>query len=444
MTIRDEIIKEAKKQSTDRGKLMFLGNGSIVAVPGTLNQVYATDAVGHVDVIWNKVAPNSLGYPVWVKQIDKKLQVTEAWDIYNNFAMPKVGPHWWTHAWTPGGSDIVPIAGDQFTPWIVQPSSSTDFTINILRTPIYASGGWLAGGTETYDMASHIPGSGALYVLLSVDASGTIIYTDGGTEASPGALTIADYPALPNGNKPLYLVMLYNGMVAPLSYTPDLATSNFVDLRHMPIETAGSLPTLTPARVVITDGGGIITTDADLIWDADNNCFYMGDAAAYGMLYQSVVGGSSSNQLLSDSVSPVYGAFAFGASTSPSFKGFRARGTSSAPSPVLVNDILAKFRGAGQYDTTLHHWSNVVSEIRLVADENFSVTNQGTRIELWGTPTGSTTEQLMTTIYGDGRIVSANDIEITDATKGIILKDTVTGTRYRISVTGGAVTAAPA
>ncbi len=33
--------------------------------------------------------------------------------------------------------------------------------------------------------------------------------------------------------------------------------------------------------------------------------------------------------------------------------------------------------------------------------------------------------------------VGANDIEITDSTKGIILKDTVTGTRYRIKITSG-------
>jgi hypothetical protein len=50
----------------------------------------------------------------------------------------------------------------------------------------------------------------------------------------------------------------------------------------------------------------------------------------------------------------------------------------------------------------------------------------------------------MVTIYGNGKVVSANDIEITDATKGVILKDTVTGTRYRISVTSGAVIATPA
>jgi hypothetical protein len=444
MTIRDDIIAQAKNESTDRGKLMFLGNGAVVPVPGTLNQVYATDIDGHVSIIYNTVTPNNLNYPVWVKQIDKKMQVTGAWDVYNTYVAPKVGPHWQTHAWGVWGNDIVPVAGDQWTPWIVQPATTTDFTINILRTAIYTSGGWVAASTETHDMTSHIPGSaGARYVLISVAADGTLVYTDGTIEATPSALTPADIPVPPAGNRPLYAVMLYHGMIAPLHYTPDPTTSNFIDLRHMPLITAGSMPTLTGERIVITDGSGAITTDADLIWDAINNCFYMGDAAAYGVIYQAALGGSSTNELISNIVSPVYGAFAFGASISASFKGFRARGTSSAPSPVLINDLLAKFRGAGQYDTTLHHWSNTVSEIRLVADENFTATNQGTRIELWGTPAGATTEQLLVTIYGDGRIVSANDIEITDATKGIILKDTVTGIRYRVSVTSGAVVAVP-
>jgi hypothetical protein len=252
MTLRDDIIKEAKKQSTARGKLMFLGNGTIVPVPGTLNQVYATDIGGRVQVVFNGVVPNLLGYPVWVKLVDKKMQVSEAWNFYNNYVAPKIGPHWWTHAWTPGATDIVPISGDQFSPWLVQPSGAVDFTINIIRTPINASGGWVAGGTETHDMTSHIPGSGACYVLLSVNAAGAVVETDGGTEASPSALTIADYPALPSGNKPLYLIMLYDGMTAPLQDNPSV--SNFTDVRWMQAGGGGSGGGDVFGSASVTDG----------------------------------------------------------------------------------------------------------------------------------------------------------------------------------------------
>ena len=431
MTIKQDVLAEAKRQQTAVRRIMFLGNGTIVAVPGgLLNQVYATDVDLNVNVIFNTAVPNYLDYPVWVELVNKKLQVTSAWDVYGNFVATRVGPHWWTHAFGPGGVDIVPISGDQWLPWIVQPATTTDFTINIYRTPIYTTGGWVAGGVENYDMTSLIPTSGAYYVLMSVESDGIINYTSGPIEATPADLTTADYPALPSGDKPLYLVMLYSGMVPPLQYNP--ALSNFIDVRHMQAGGGGSLPTLDADRVVITDGSGAITTDPNFNYNA-------------GLLVMGAptVPASNPNDLNIVGSYPAFSNWGYDttAGNAPSFLGLRSRGTIGSPAAVTANDVLARFRGKGWYDGSNQSRS---TELRVVADEDFDSSHQGTRIELWGTPDGATTPQLMVTIYGDGRIVSSNDIEITDATKGIILKDTVTGTRYRISVTGGAVTAAPA
>ena len=433
MNIRADILAEAKKQQTAGRRIMFLGNGSVVPVPGGQPfEVYATDVDLHTHTIFNGAVPNNPGQPVWVEMKDKKLQVTGAWNIWNNYIVPQVGPHWHTHAWGAFGSDIIPIAGDQWTPWIVQPATTTDYTINILRTPINTSSGWVAGGTETHDMASHIPGSGARYVLLSVNASGAVVFTDGGTESTPSALTIADYPALPSGNRPLYLIMLYHGMTPPLSYTPNLSTCNFIDLRHMQAAGYGSLPTLDTNRIVVTDGSGAITTNPNLNYNS--GAFVMGAPSV-------PFSNASDFHIVDDYPALVVWGYDATGANAPSFVNVRGLGSVGSPAAVPANTVLARFRGKGWYDGT--HISNS-TELRVVADEDWSGTNQGTRIELWGTPDGATTPQLLTTIYGDGRIVSANDIEITDATKGIILKDTVTGTRYRISVTSGVVTASPA
>src|SRR5208337_3379439 len=109
MNLRQQIVEQAKKEATDRGKLVFMGNGTIVAVPGTLNQIYVTDPNGHVEIVWNLIgAQNVLNHPAWIKLIDKKLQVTELWDVYPNFAYSKVPPHWASHYWKTG-TDIVPI-----------------------------------------------------------------------------------------------------------------------------------------------------------------------------------------------------------------------------------------------------------------------------------------------------------------------------------------------
>ena len=131
MTIRNDIIAQAKKESADRGKLVFMGNGTIVEVPGKQNQIYVTDVNGRTHTVWNTKAQNILNHPAWVKWIDKKAQVTELWDIYTDVAYTKVGPHHSSHEWGAYGADIVRVWGDQWMPWRVEPTSDTGLTVTV-------------------------------------------------------------------------------------------------------------------------------------------------------------------------------------------------------------------------------------------------------------------------------------------------------------------------
>jgi len=233
---------------------MYLGNGTIVAIPGKQNVVYATDLTGNVHEIYNSIAPNDIGQFVWVKKIDQKLQVVGMRHVWSGYVAPQVGPHWFTHAWGPRGTDIIPVSGDQFIPWIVSPGTTYPNVV-VKRTPIPITGGWSPANDETIDLTSHIPASGARYVLLSVNSSGTITVTNGGTVSLPTDLDYTDYPTLPTGERPIYLVVLYHGQTV-LNYNP--SQSDFVDLRWM--QSGGS----SGGGHVIEDEGTPLTQRANL------------------------------------------------------------------------------------------------------------------------------------------------------------------------------------
>ena len=79
---------------------------------------------------------------------------------------------------------------------------------------------------------------------------------------------------------------------------------------------------------------------------------------------------------------------AFGANTYPAYIGRQARGSSISPASTANGDILLRISGNG--------WGNSFSQfgqsrIDFVADENFTDTSKGTRLEFWNTQPGSNT-----------------------------------------------------
>ncbi len=68
--------------------------------------------------------------------------------------------------------------------------------------------------TQTLDLTSHVPGSGALFALISINSSGAVVVTDGASVASFSDLDISDIPDTPVGNFRLAAVALYQGQAA--------------------------------------------------------------------------------------------------------------------------------------------------------------------------------------------------------------------------------------
>nr|HPN32060.1 tail fiber domain-containing protein [bacterium] len=80
----------------------------------------------------------------------------------------------------------------------------------------------------------------------------------------------------------------------------------------------------------------------------------------------------------------------------------RGRGTSDVPSAILTNDVIGGIYAKGHIGTG---WgTSNVAAIRMLAAEDFSATNQGTKIDFATTDTGATTRSVKMTIASNGNV----------------------------------------
>ena len=391
MNAKTRILQEAALRAADRGEPVYLGNSSgVVAVPGEPGRVWVTDQRGDVQKVWNVTVPNAPGVCVFIKRIDKRMQVTAMWDVYSNWIYPKIGPHNMLHEWGAAGTDIVRTWGDVFMPWKVEPT--TGFTVRVYRAAFYASTGWLPAGTQDIVITPWTTGAGSgKYVLLSTSTLGAVTVTYGtSVQADYNNLTVADIPALPTGDRPLFAIRLFEGQTQ-LAYNPSL--TDFIDLRHMQgiaTITPGVLPTFTANRLLITDGSGVIGTDSNLYYS--NKQIIMGAVTVPATnpialhLVAEGTGATYDNWVCSDTDAPYYVAH-------------RARGTIATPGALALNDVLMYIRGRG-YDGS---WTGSRAGLSLVADGTWDATHHPTRIDFSATTNGSSASMgVVATMYGSG------------------------------------------
>lgn len=91
---------------------------------------------------------------------------------------------------------------------------------------------------------------------------------------------------------------------------------------------------------------------------------------------------------------------------------YAARGNVSNPSAIKANDILSRISSNGYGTST---WNSGGTRIESVAEENFTDSAKGSRINFWTTPTGSIVSQLVASVNSVGLV--ANSIQFsTDST----------------------------
>jgi hypothetical protein len=134
------------------------------------------------------------------------------------------------------------------TPLGAFPLDNASMNVQIWAGSIPRPGGVVNVATQTIDLTSHIPLSGARYSLISYDASGNVVITDGAINSGGfAALTAADIPATPAGNWRSAAVVLYAGQTSLVETRNEI---DFLDLRFPEEKSAGNQP-LTNTHIFV-------------------------------------------------------------------------------------------------------------------------------------------------------------------------------------------------
>jgi hypothetical protein len=150
------------------------------------------------------------------------------------------------------------------------------------------------------------------------------------------------------------------------------------------------------SRVVVTSSTGDVTTDADLLYDAANNALTIGSEAL-----PITVANALNVIAASGSLARLGFVFADTLDNSDYDASVRAGGTFAAPTSILTDMVLKKWRGRGYYNNS-SGISTTAVEIRAVADGNWSASSWPTRVEVWTTAVDSVTLTKALTVGSDG------------------------------------------
>ncbi len=143
--------------------------------------------------------------------------------ISQDFPYVMINFHRANHTWP--GPDTVPIELRQFMP--LHPSVS-GFNLIVRAGWIKTQAGWHYHETETIDLTTSKPTSGARFVLVSLDPDGVLTVTNGSIVAGLALLSKENIPNLPSGHKEICAVRLYVGQTA---IKDQASNTDLIDLR---------------------------------------------------------------------------------------------------------------------------------------------------------------------------------------------------------------------
>lgn len=285
------------------------------------------------------------------------------------------------------GAHTLYVRGEQFLPGLVYPKSNLLLSIGGGVIPLDA-GGYIQVFPAEVDMSAHLPVSGAIWATIELTQAGSVTVTTGGAKPAMNELDEADIPTT-DGAYPLAAVRLRFGQVNIMwgKYKNDI-----VDLRWF--RKGAGAPAGSDTEIQFNDGGAF-GADSELTFNKTTKVLKLGSPA-------SSVGDEANFIQSSDSVSVGHLLETIGAAITSYVTGIRGRGTTDAPAAVLADDILLKLRGRA-YDGA-GSLAGTSAAIYLVANEDYDSGSHGARIEIWTTPSGSTTLTLAATIRSDGNM----------------------------------------
>ena len=180
--------------------------------------------------------PNDGGRYVWVGYEDKNSNVMEVLrfrNVYANDTAPRIVRHRETHE--EFGSDRIAVGAGQILPLLALPTG--DLIVQIYSGLIMksSSDGYVRVDNQEVDLASYVPSTGALYVVIDADDSGVLSVTAGSTVDSIDVLDENTDIPITSGYT-IACVRLYDGQ-------PELIRekyfSDFLELRFSALNIGG-------------------------------------------------------------------------------------------------------------------------------------------------------------------------------------------------------------
>jgi len=146
-----------------------------------------------------------------------------------------------------------------------------------------------------------------------------------------------------------------------------------------------------------------------------------------------------------------------GVASYAAYVGRRYNGTSASPTPVLINQIMGRVAATPYVGNTVSGWPNIsTARIDFVTTENQSAANNGSKIQMWATPSGTDVANIgLVADFGLGGInLTGNLIPTVDniyslgnvtnrwigayfGNAGIYIQDTTLGDTGQISLDNG-------
>ncbi len=296
-------------------------------------------------------------------------------------------------------------------------------------------------------------------ILLAATPNGTIKFGTGGLGFARERIRITNtglrvgLPSTNNGRIDFAngtnanLITIQSG-VTSATYTLTLPTAQAVGSQVLRNDGAGvlswdTIPSGTGTVNVIpkvTNATGPVYGDSSLTDNGTNITgalpIRLGPVSApadFGSLFEAVYSAPAKNTGFNASI--------YSNSFNPNFGGRRARGTSAVPLPVLSGDVINSF-GAVGYHSGGAFPTSANAKIQFTASENFTAIAQGTNINFWVTPIGTTTpiEGFQVTAAGVVRIgapsTSNGQLAITNSSNAnlVTLSAGVTAASYTMTL----------
>jgi hypothetical protein len=177
-----------------------------------------------------------------------------------DFPFVSINFHRLNHAWP--GPDTVPVEMRQFMP--LHPSVS-GFNLTVRAGWVKTSTGWHYRDSETIDLTTSKPATGARLTLVTIDDDGDLVVTDGTPAASLFDLVPTAPPDLPAAHTPICAVRLYDGQTA---IRDQAANTDLTDLRFTSIGgDAGSADwgNILNIPVAISEIAALTPSEGDLL-----------------------------------------------------------------------------------------------------------------------------------------------------------------------------------